>query len=97
MTSGCRYLGGFVGENHLESARVKEKVQNWVEAIESLSNFASLAPQSSYAGMQIALQHDWTITQRAIPCESEVFEPREDTIESMFLSMSLGHLVGKDF
>ena len=51
VTNGCRYLGGCVREKHLEKEWIDGKVENWVESIECLSPFSSLAPQSTYAGM----------------------------------------------
>ena len=58
VTNGCRYLGGHVGEKHLEKEWIDDKVENWVESIENLSPFTFLVPQSTYTGMQRALQHD---------------------------------------
>ena len=96
MTNGCRYLGGYVGEKHLEKEWIDGKVENWVESIECLSPFASLVPQSTYAGMQRALQHEWTFIQRAVPSESAAFEPLESAIQSHFLPSLIGSKVDAD-
>ena len=96
VTNGCRYLGGYVGEKHLEKEWIDGKVENWVESVENLSPFASPAPQSTYAGMQRALQHEWTFIQRAVPYESTTFEPLESAIQSRFLPSLLGSKVGAD-
>ena len=96
MTNGCHYLGGCVREKQLENEWIDDKVQNWVEAVENLSPFASLAPQSAYAGMQRELQHEWTFIQRAVPCESAAFEPLESAIQSRFLPSLIRSKVDTD-
>jgi hypothetical protein len=59
VTSGCRYLGGFVGDSTLRDEWLEEKTSFWTAAIGELAATARLYPQSAYTGLQRSLQQEW--------------------------------------
>ena len=61
------YLGGFVGDKVKEREWIEEKVKDWVTAVEAVAEVSRFVPQSAYAGMQRALQQEWTFVQRVVP------------------------------
>ena len=67
VVNGNRYLGGFVGDKEKEREWIEEKVKDWVTVVEAVAEVARFAPQSAYAGMQRALQQEWTFVQRVVP------------------------------
>jgi hypothetical protein len=53
VTTGARYLGGFVGEQSaLKEWVQEEKVQHWKGAVAELASVAHKFPQSAYSGLQ---------------------------------------------
>ena len=91
MKSGNRYLGGFVGEKDLETQWVKDKIHSWASAIEELSTIAMFTPQTAYAAVQRALQHQWNFLQRVMPNLNELFGQLETKIVT-FLNKLLGSI-----
>jgi hypothetical protein len=51
VTTGGRYLGGFVGEEAGRDAWLEEKIQAWEDCIQQLYSIVGIYPQSAYAGM----------------------------------------------
>ena len=92
---GHRYLGGFVGEKDLESTWLKEKVNAWMEAVDSIAKLAPHASQSAFAGVQRSLQHEWTFVQRVTNCNEALFQPLEERI-THFCSSLLGNEVDEN-
>jgi hypothetical protein len=56
VTTGSRYLGGFVGEEAGRDTWLEEKIQAWEECIQQLSSVSGIYQQLAYAGMQRSLQ-----------------------------------------
>jgi hypothetical protein len=85
FTRGHRYLGGFLGSDDGKHEWVREKVQVWVDAIDTLSRIALRYPQTAYAGMVMVLQNEWQYVQRTVPEVGYLFDPVERAIREKFL------------
>jgi hypothetical protein len=57
VTSGHRYLGGFLSEKDALTAWIQEKAHIWAEAVKELASVAKNYPQTAYSGLQRSLQH----------------------------------------
>ena len=46
---------------------MRGKVEDWVEQVAKLAEFAAANPQASYAAFTIKLKHRWTYYLRTLP------------------------------
>jgi hypothetical protein len=90
VTSGCRYLGGFVGDSTLRDEWLEEKTSFWTAAIGELAATARLYPQSAYTGLQRSLQQEWQYVQRVVGNISESFSAVEKAIRDDFIPALFG-------
>ena len=67
IKTGYRYLGSYIGGKERQTEWVEKKTSDWIKAVENLAEVDVYVPQSVYAGMQRALQQEWTFMQRVIP------------------------------
>jgi hypothetical protein len=58
VTTGSRYLGGFIGEDDALRSWLAEKTKNWEEAVADLASVAPNFPQTAYSGLQKSLQQE---------------------------------------
>ena len=84
IKNGYRYLGSFIGEKEAEMEWLVLKIENWNEALEQVVKMAKFEPQSAYAGIQRALQQEWTFIQRAIPNIANLFSGLKKSIHASF-------------
>ncbi len=63
VVTGCRYLGGFIGEASNQQLWIQEKTEAWVDSIKELAMVAERYPQAAYAGLQKSLQQEWQFLQ----------------------------------
>lgn len=89
-----RYLGGFIGEKDLEFSWLHEKIDAWMEAVDSISKLAEHASQSAFAGAQKSLQHEWTFAQWVTNCSKTLFQLLEEWLVR-FCSSLLGSEVSE--
>jgi hypothetical protein len=53
VVTGCRCLGGFVGDKAEQREWVEEKAQTWADGMLELSKVVGRHPQAAHAGLQI--------------------------------------------
>ena len=63
-TQGKKHLGAVLGSRTHLKEYVNEKVEDWVEQVVKLAEFASSNPQASYAAFTIGLNHRWTFYEK---------------------------------
>jgi hypothetical protein len=64
VTTGHRYLGGFIGDQDAFEPWIKEQSTRWAEAVMDLASIAKNFPQLAYSGLQKSLQQEWQFVQR---------------------------------
>ena len=90
IRTGCRYLGGFIGEQDARDLWLTEKISFWTDAIGVLSSIAKRFPQTAYAGLQQSLQQQWQFVQRVTKGTGTVFANVEQALASSFLPALFG-------
>jgi hypothetical protein len=90
VTTGSRYLGGFIGAPSLRDEWIAEKTTFWASAIGELAGTAKLYPQSAYTGLQRSLQQEWQYVQRVVDGIADGFEEVEAAIRTKFLPALFG-------
>ena len=90
ISTGNRYLGGFIGGPTAFDKWITSKADDWVYSIEQLSEVAANYPQAAYCGMQKSLQMEWQFVQRVIPDCGDKFAPVEKAIAESFLPALFG-------
>ena len=63
ITTGNRYLGGFIGEAAPQEEWVREQTAAWAVAVTTLATVCKRYPQLAYAGLQKSLQQEWQFLQ----------------------------------
>lgn len=74
--SGERHLGAVIGSHEFRSNYVQEKVNQWVQDAEQLTNIAEDEPQLAYTAFTKALCMRWCFIQRTIADIKEFFHPQ---------------------
>jgi hypothetical protein len=87
---GQRYLGAALGTPTFIEDYVTNKVKNWVDELEKLSDLAKMEPQLAYSAYTTGLCKRWAYIMRTISGISHLFQPLEDCIKSRFLPAILG-------
>ena len=90
VTTGSRYLGGFVGTRSSCEEYVQGKVLSWETSIKDLSQAGEKYPQSTYVGLQKCLQNEWQFLHRVIPDIGNLFAPIEDALNKHFFPALAG-------
>jgi hypothetical protein len=90
LSTGDRFLGGFVGEASTRDEWLKKRISEWVSGVEQLAAVAATEPQTAYAGLQKSLQQEWQYLQRVTKDVSEHFAPIEAAISDKFLPALFG-------
>jgi hypothetical protein len=93
ITTGSRYLGGFIGEKEAQDIWIQEKVAKWADAVEELASVAVDYPQSAYTALQKSLQQEWQPVQRVVKDIGDAFTDVDRAISQIFLPA----LFGDDF
>jgi hypothetical protein len=97
VTTGQRYLGGFLGEEDALKAWIQGKTHNWAEAVKELASAANKNyPQTAYSGLQRSLQHEWQFVQRVIPDIGDQFAEMGKAISHTFLPALFGEDIVDD-
>ena len=71
---------------------MRGKVEDWVEQVAKLAEFAAANPQASYAAFTIGLKHRWTYYLRTPPDIEDLLEPLERAIGNFFIPAMTGHI-----
>eukprot|EP00978_Attheya_sp_CCMP212_P020015 scaffold56827_cov52-Attheya_sp.AAC.2 len=91
ITTGNRYLGGFVGEAApQEEEWVRGKTDAWATAVTTLAKVCKRYQQLAYAGLQKSFQQEWQFLQRVTDGISTELESVESSLKNDFLSALLG-------
>ena len=77
---GKRHLGAVLGTLQYRQLYVKSKVDEWVQQLTVLSEFAKFYPQSAYCAFTSGFRHKFNYVLRTIPDISAYLQPVEDTI-----------------
>jgi hypothetical protein len=85
LSTGSRYLGGFVGTVTDEANWIEPLISQWIAGVEALSKVARRYPQTAYAGLAKSLQAEWQYVQRVTPNLTQAFAPLEMAISQVFL------------
>ena len=70
---------------------MRGKVEDWVEQVAKLAEFAAANPQASYATFTIGLKHRWTYYLRTLPDIEDLKEPLERAIGKVLIPAMTGH------
>jgi len=85
VTTGHRYLGGFIGEKEALQEWIEELTKNWSQAVADLASVAKAYPQTTYAGLQKSLQQEWQFVQRVVENIGDNFTNVAEAISQLFL------------
>ena len=88
ITTGHRYLGGFIGEEAARQAWLQEQVEGsggYVEAAKALAIVAKTYPQSAYCAWTKSLQRRWQYVQSVTANCGDNFKAVEEVIRTEFL------------
>jgi len=85
IKTGNRYLGGFIGSLKARDKWIQAEVDEWIRAVQELSNITKKIPQSAFMAIQKMLQQRWQIVQRVVKGIGGNFEKVADTIKKDFL------------
>ena len=92
---GRRYLGGALGSTSFLQQFISKRVQEWVEEVKILSEFAITQPHAAYAAFTHGLSSKWNYLLRVTDWEehstSELLQPLESVIRSQFIPALTGH------
>ena len=90
VTTGARYLGGYVGDTTDQAKYIDAKVTEWTDGICRLSTIARSSPQCSFIALQKSYQQEWMHLQRVVDGISSHFAPVEAALCTRFLPSLLG-------
>ena len=89
-TEGKRHLGATIGSADFRAAYATEKVKEWCDEMEILSDFAKSQPQSAYAVFIHGEQHRFSYFLRTIPGMEIYMEPLDKVINDKFIPTLFG-------
>ena len=84
-TQGQKHLGAALGSRSFLEEYVNGKVEDWIDQIVRLSEFAKVQPQASYAAFTFGLRHRWTYFLRTLPDIEDLLEPLERAISDVLI------------
>ena len=58
----------------------KPKVEQWTEAVRTLSDITRKYPQPAYAGLTMSLQQEWQYVSWVVPGAGQYMHPIEDAL-----------------
>ena len=97
---GRRYLGGALGSTSFLQIFIRKKIQEWVEEIKTLSEFAVTQPHAAYAAFVHGLSSRWNyllqVTDWTEHSASELLQLLESTIRLQFIPALTGHALPGD-
>ena len=89
-TEGKRHLGATIGSADFRTAYATEKVKEWCDEMEILSDFAKSQPQSAYAAFIHGEQHRFSYFLRTIPGMEIYMEPLDKVVNDKFIPALFG-------
>ena len=94
-TEGHKHLGAALGSRSFLEEYDGERVDEWVNEVTKLADFAISQPQASYAAFTFGLRHRWTYFLRTLPDIAELLEPLERAINEVLIPAVTDHTVTK--
>ena len=92
---GHTHLGAALGSRSFLEEYVGEKVDEWVNEVTKLADFAISQPQACCAAFTFGLWHRWTYFLRTLPGIAELLEPLERAINEVLIPAVTDHTVTK--
>jgi len=93
ITEGHKHLGAALGSRSFLEEYIGEKVDEWVNEVTKLADFAISQLQACYATFTLGLRHRWTYFLRTLPDISELLEPLERAINDVLIPAVTDHTV----
>ena len=90
-TQGQKHVGAVLGSRPYLEEYMRGKVEDWVEQVAKLAEFAAANPQASYAAFTIGLKHRWTYYLRTLPDIKDLLELLERAIGNVLIPAIPGH------
>eukprot|EP00731_Ephydatia_muelleri_P023453 Em0015g1036a len=85
-TTGKPHLDVPLGTQSFVTQYVKDKVDNWVNNVITLSHIAITQPHAAYSAFTHGLVHKWSYLARTVPDITRLFQPLEDVIRTKFIT-----------
>ena len=95
-SEGHKHLGAVLGSRSFLEEYVGNKVENWVEQVSKLAEFALSQPQASYAAFTVGLRHRWTYFLRTLPDITDLLTPLERAITEVLIPAMTDHQVSTE-
>ena len=89
-------MGAALGSRSFLEEYVGEKVDEWVNEVTKLADFAISQPQASYAAFTFGLRHRWTYFLRTLLDFAQLLEPLERTINGVLIPAVTYHTVTEE-
>ena len=96
IQQGSRYLGSFIGEQHVLDPWLQTKIDSWVHSVEALAGAAARYPQAAYTALERSVQQQWQFVQRTTPNISPRFEQVRQALTDTFLPALFGERLEAD-
>jgi len=90
-TQGQKHLGAALGSRTYLEEYVKGKLEDLVDQVTKLAEFATSQPQACYAAFTFALKHRWTYFLTTLPDIDDLLEPLERAIADVLIPPMIGH------
>ena len=85
VVTSQQVLGGVIGPDCEKELFVKQKLNEWIQHLETLSDVADEQPQAAYCAFTMSFQAEWIFLQRVLNCNDQLFAELEHTVFSHFL------------
>ena len=96
-TAGRKHLGAALGSRSYLEQYVNGKVEECVEHVTKLAEFALSHPQACYAAFTYGLKHRWTTYfLRTLPDLEDLLAPLEQAIADVLIPSITGHYCTQD-
>ena len=89
-SEGRKLLGAAIGTPSFIDAYVQQKVAEWTQEVEQLSNIATTQPHAAYSAFTHGLISKWTYLSRTTPDIENHMKPLEDAIRQKLLPSITG-------
>ena len=92
---GHKHLGAALGSRSFLEEYVGEKVDEWVNEVTKLADFAISQPQACIAAFTFGLRHHWIYFLRTLPDIAKLLEPLDRAINEVLIPADTDHTVTK--
>ena len=90
-SQGQRHLGAVLGSREYFEDYVNGKVEEWVNEVAQLSEFAATELQASYAAFTFGLKHRWTYFLTTLQDVEDLLIPLERAVADMLIPSITRH------